>query len=378
MGVKLNLKTTVLTLLLVTTCALGLLIAQPIGASWVLVAGLVFLGVLFFDDRGQLTSSWITTLSVGAIYASLVWALTEPSSEGFWRSTAGAVFFFGFLYEHNSPSWSGKNLFSSAFAPSLLFFVLVISQGAAVFSPEGSAVLNFSAVLVFALYELFIVFRDKGDYLSSSSISALRVGSCGIVTLFFGSTYMPSVIHMYPLNSISYLVPAMGLLLALASLAFSDVKRSYVFFTTSWNLFLLWAVLADEEYRLYAAILGAIAGAWSVAMANIDEGALEDFKSVYLKLSSWGFPGSFLFTAIVFILLPSQKPTVQLGSLIWAITFLTFWWGVIRMPWPKEGGTASWGWRRQVAVVVTMIGASGLAGATIFPGLFKAVWGGGV
>jgi len=343
---------------------------------WVILAFLCFGGILVFDLYDQIASQWMNPIIFLLIYALILSAVLEVGVEGFWRDFAGAVFLVSLLFEQNANQWTGFGALRTTLTPALIFLMLVFAQSLPSLPPEVSYGFSLAALIMASYLELFCIFREGSASNAGSFMSALRVACVGVGALFYCSVFVPNLAHQMPYNIMSVVLPGIAVLIALFSAFLNHWRRRQTLFFCNWSLFIFWEALSGEDFRLYAAIGALLGGAWTVMMTLRDEIDPENYKQLYLKLSAWGIPGSFLFTMIIFGISPSQDELLRRGSALWVLSFFIFWAGLRGFKIPKERPSArpSWSWRESLALVVTLVGASLLAGVRILPTVFSDIW----
>jgi len=374
-------KTLVTSLGLVAISVAAFILATSSRAPWVVIGFLCFGGILFFDGYNQIPKRWMNIILFLLTYVLILDAVLEGTPEAFWRDFAGALFFTSLLFEQNALSWSGFGALRTTVTPALIFFMLILAQSIPALPPEVNYGLSVAALIISSYTELFCIFRENAAATVGSFMSALRVACSGLGCLFYCSVFLPEIARRAPFNLMYVGLPIFALLVSLGAVFLKHWRRRQTLFFCNWSLFIFWAALSGESFRFYAAIGALIAGVWTIMMADRDAANPENYRELYLKLSAWGVPGSFLFTIIIFALGPSSDELVRQGSAIWLLSFFIYWSGLGGFSFstsktPNKGALN--GWHRRLAFVVTLLGASLIAGIRILPEIFSEVWAQGV
>ncbi len=361
---------------LILSSAIAFLLAPSSRAPWVIIGLLCFGGILLFDIYNQLPRRWMNLVIFLLTYALILCAVLENTAEAFWRDFAGALFFTSLLFEQNSKPWSGFGPLRTTVTPALIFLMLILAQSVPSLPPELNYGFSLGAIIIAAYIELFCIFRENTAFNAGSFMSALRIACAGLGTLFYSSVFIPEIARQHPFNLMNIVLPAIAAIVALFSIFLKHWRRRQILFYCNWSLFIFWAALSGETFRFYAAIGALVAGVWTIMMTDHESANPQNQRELYLKLSTWGVPGSFLFTIIIFALSPTTDDLVRQGSALWLLSFFIYWSGLRSFVFQKERTTSKpeWDWRRSLALVVTLVGASLLAGIRVLPGIFSEIW----
>jgi hypothetical protein len=354
------------------------LAAPALRLPWVVTAFLCFGGIVLFDSNSQIQKTWMNTILFLGAYTLIILGLTEPAVENFWRDFAGAVVLISFLFETNSLPWSGRGfIFRSTVPPASLIFILVLGLNVPFLTADATLTIALFVVLLVCYLELFSILRENNDMNSGSFMSALRAAACGVGSLFYSSVFLPEAAKQPPFVFTQVALPCLALIVAVMSLFLKQWRRRYILFGCNWSLFVFWAGLSGEQYRFYAALGALVAGVWTIMMTDKKNVDPTDTKDLYLKLSGWAVPGSFLFSMMIFVLYPSTNELIKQGSAVWLLSFFVYWSGLRHFEFPKKGSSLPiWSWRNSLALAITVAGAGTLAGIKYFPLLMEQLWGG--
>jgi len=371
---KLKIITTLVGLILFSIVAF--LTAPVSRVPWIVIGLLCFGGILLFDIYNQLPKKWMNVAIFLLTYALILRAVSEVTVEAFWRDFAGALFFTALLFEQNSEAWSGFGPLRTTITPALIFLMLILAQSVPSLPPNLNYGFSLAAIVLSAYVELFCIFRENSSANAGSFMSALRVACAGLGTLFYCSVFIPEVAHKYPFNLTNIVLPVFAVIVSVFSIFLKGWRRRQILFYCNWSLFIFWAALSGEPLRFYAAVGALVAGVWTIMMTHPENLYVQNQGELYLKLSAWGIPGSFLFTIIVFSLSPTTDELVRQGSALWLLSFFVFWSRLRGLVFSKEKASKEilWSWRQGLALIVTLIGASLLAGARVLPDIFSEIW----
>jgi hypothetical protein len=188
--------------------------------------------------------------------------------------------------------------------------------------------------------------------------------------------FIPEVAHKNPFNLMNIVLPTLAVIVSALSIFLKGWRRRQILFYCNWSLFIFWAALSGEALRFYAAVGALVVGVWTIMMTHPDDLRAQNQRELYLKLSAWGVPGSFLFTVIVFALSPTTDDLVRQGSALWLLSFFIFWSRLRGLVFSKEKASREilWSWRQGLAFIVTLVGASLLAGVRVLPEIFSEIW----
>lgn len=376
MGESMRLRSLLILLGLNLLTLFGTMYVENTRFIWVLVSFFSFLGIWLFDKYKQLSKDWINGSLFLLIYGLLIHSFSQSSVEYFWSDIAGAFIVLGLLYEQNLSPWAGNIWFRSSLLPVIVFFVLVAAQNAPIFVPATILVCSLLALLVLVFYEVFLMKRESLQEISGSLMSATRTALCGMTCLYYCSTFLPSLISVWPFSLMHMILPVGAIILATVSFFTKDLARRYIFFCANWSLFILWAALAAEPFRVFAACGGVIFGSWAVMMSNKRTRHPSNVKDIFLKLSGWGAPGTIVFSFIVFLLIPSEKLILRYGSVIWFFSFLIYWLSLLRLDWAQsEKDSIEWDWRNSLALGLNFASGALFAGIPYYSKVIDSFWG---
>jgi hypothetical protein len=344
---------------------------------WILTSFLCFGGIVLFDFYRDIIRSAVNFIVFFAVYALVLGAMLSSSPDVFWRSFAGALFLISLLFEQNALAWSGFGPFRTTVTPSIIFLMLILVQSIPYLGAPVIYSFSLAAILFASYLEVFCIFRENSAMNAGSFMSALRLASVGLCVLFYCHIFLPDIAHQVPFKLFYLALPALGALIAIVSLFLQHWRRRQILFYCNWSIFVFWTALSGEPVRFFAAIGALIAGVWSIMMTGRETIGSNKPRDLYLKLSVWGVPGSFLFTMIVFSLAPSTDVYVRQGSAIWLLNFVVFWVGLFRFSLPissDDSAQEPTSLRKNVAVIVTILGASLLSGMKVLPEIMNQIW----
>jgi hypothetical protein len=361
-------------ILIISLCAIFEAAGDRI--PWVVISLLCFGGILVFDAYEQVTTRWMNLVVFIAVYGLIVGAVLANSAEMFWRDFAGTIFLISLLFEQNASPWSGFGPLRTTVTAAIILLLVVLAQSIPYLPAETAYSLSLGAIIISSYIELFCIFRENTAFNAGSFMTALRIACVGIGSLFYASVFLPEIARQAPFNLMFVALPVIAVAASLFAIFLKHWRRRQILFCCNWSLFIFWASITGEKGRFFAALGALVAGVWSVMMTDRNEATASQPWDLYLKLSAWGLPGSLLFTMIVFVLSPSTDVLVGQGSALWLISFFIFWSGLRGFKFSPEekNKETSFTWRSRLAVVVTLFGASLLAGARILPNLLSEIW----
>lgn len=351
-------------------------VAGPERLPWVVVTFLCFFGILVFDISGGLTHRWVNVFLYLISLGLVLLGVLEVTSESFWRDFAGAIFLGSLLFEQNSLPWSGGGPFRTTVTPGLLFLLLVLAQNIPFLPAEMTYGFCFVAILISCYLEFFSIFRENTSASAGSFMAGMRLACSGIGTLFYCNVFLPGIARQPPFDLAFIILPAIAVGFSFVAMLFPQWRRRQILFYCNWSVLIFWAALSGEPNRFYAALACLVGGVWTVMISDryFEQG--QNFRDLYLRLAGWAVPGSLLFTLVVFVLAPSSNAYVRGGCALWILNFFLYWAGIRRFSGlsSKIDKNIPWTWRHRLALFVTLVGASALAGIKSWPEILSQIW----